>query len=409
MSESNNQERRNEITRCLELLSPSSSDDAKFVALMLLPRLLQQDEETTKIIFDAIDFKFLERLMRTERFTEENLPDYTLKTIAVHILSCFCAMDELLTKKQIHARIPTLSTLLPTNINEELAQDILKILLRLASAKQGLTQFINNKVVSNVLQRAKSSTNETRDMSLQVIYYTTTSVIADYHLFDSKIIQTFLLTTFGELSEILRTDQTMFKFNCLDIFVQIFTHMTDQVAQEMVLKDESQTNVWLQNAKYGLRDILRSKIGSEQRDKALSLIMLLLHYFDATWLFTPNISSKKDHHSVVENIDDFKFAVLVVQLACVEIRLMLDEISDKLEKKDFKPVERHEVMLPACYTILEKSIEHLSQIESSLEINENGNSTDPTKSKLDPELLLRLKSTMVETFRIIMEYLLNIK
>jgi hypothetical protein len=58
-------EPQNEIARCLDLLSPESSDDAKFVALMLLPRLLQQDQETVKLVFGAMDFIFLERLMRT--------------------------------------------------------------------------------------------------------------------------------------------------------------------------------------------------------------------------------------------------------------------------------------------------------------------------------------------------------
>ncbi|CAG8451880.1 11581_t:CDS:2, partial [Acaulospora colombiana] len=137
--------------------------------------------------------------------------------------------------------------------------------------------------------------------------------------------------------------------------------------------------------------------------------MLLLDHFGATWLFTSDISLKDDYYSTDDNLEDFKFAALVVQLACVEIRLMLDEVSDKLEKKDFSSVERHETMLPACYTILEKSIEYLSQVERLLDFDDKKDSADLTKLKLDPELLLRLRSTMIETFRIIMEYLLNVK
>ena len=59
------QEPRSEIIQCLDLLRSESSDDAKFVALTLLPRLLQQDQETVRLVFEAMDFKFLERLMRT--------------------------------------------------------------------------------------------------------------------------------------------------------------------------------------------------------------------------------------------------------------------------------------------------------------------------------------------------------
>lgn len=54
-----------EFEQCLELLN-SSSDDAKFAALMLIPRFLQQGtEKNVKTVFQAMDFKFLERLMRT--------------------------------------------------------------------------------------------------------------------------------------------------------------------------------------------------------------------------------------------------------------------------------------------------------------------------------------------------------
>ena len=66
-SETGGNEPQNEIIQCLNLLSPDSSDDAKFVALMLLPRLLQQDQKTVKLVFEAMDFNFLERLMRTSK------------------------------------------------------------------------------------------------------------------------------------------------------------------------------------------------------------------------------------------------------------------------------------------------------------------------------------------------------
>ncbi|RIB01424.1 Neurochondrin-domain-containing protein [Gigaspora rosea] len=277
------QEHQSEIDRCIELLNPSSSDEAKFVALTLLPRLLKQDKKNVELIFDAMDFKFLERLMRTGSVNDDNQPDFTLKSIAVNILSCFCTLDELLNKKQIHARIPTLASLI-TPDNEELTRDILGIFLRLSSANQG----------------------------------------------------------------------------------------------------------------------------SEQRNKALSLVMLLLYNFGAIPLFAPitsNLTLTQISKSATSDIDnEFKFSALVVQLSCVEIRLMLDELEQ--EKKDDQLNERLNVMLPACYTILEKSIEYLSHIESLLESQEE---VETTRVKLEPDVLLRLKGTMIETFRGIIEYLVDVK
>jgi hypothetical protein len=151
-------------------------------------------------------------------------------------------------------------------------------------------------------------------------------------------------------------------------------------------------------------------VDNEQRDKALSLVMLLLNHIGLKWLFSPTTGDLSLKQSSEKNIDDeFKFASLVVQLACVEIRLMLDELTERHEKQEFQLDKRHEVMLPTCYTILEKSIEYLSQIENLLESQTQETPIKLVVVNLDPELLLRLKGTMTETFRFIIEYLVDVK
>ncbi|KAF0484230.1 Neurochondrin-domain-containing protein [Gigaspora margarita] len=409
----NPQEHQSEIDRCIELLNPSSSDEAKFVALTLLPRLLKQDKKNVVLIFDAMDFKFLERLMRTGSVNDDNQPDFTLKSIAVNILSCFCALDELLNKKQIHARIPTLASLI-TPDNEELTRDILGIFLRLSSANQGSTYIIDDKVISKILQCITSFTNvEIQELALNVIYYTTTGVITsisqDQHISSSRtIIQGYISKIFKQLSDTFRINQNKLKFDLLQFFVQIFTQMSDQFVQDFLINDQSQTSILIQNFRHSLLEILSSKLGIEQRNKALSLVMLLLYNFGAIPLFAPitsNLTLTQISKSAASDIDnEFKFSALVVQLSCVEIRLMLDELEQ--EKKDDQLNERLNVMLPACYTILEKSIEYLSHIESLLESQEE---VETTRVKLEPDVLLRLKGTMIETFRAIIEYLVDVK
>ncbi|CAG8758612.1 31102_t:CDS:2, partial [Racocetra persica] len=392
----NQNENKSEIDRCIELLRPSSSDDAKFVALMLLPRLLKQEKENVILIFDAMDFKFLERLMRTESVNDDNLPDFTLKSIAVNILSCFCATDELLNRKQIHSRVPTLVSLISPN-NEELTRDILGILLRLSSVNQGLIYIIDDKFIVEI-----------QELALNVIYYTTigviTSISKDQSFPDSKaIVQRYIIIILKQLSEIFRINQDKIKFDLLQFFVNIFTRMSDQA-----INDKSQTSIWLKNFRHGLLAILSSKLGSEQRDKALSLVMLLLHHFGTISLLAPVTSNltltqiSKSAASDIEN--EFKFSALLAQLSCIEIRLMLDELEQ--EKKNDKLNERLDVMLPACYTILEKSIEYLSHVENLLESQEK---VETNRVKLEPDVLLRLRGTMTETFRAIIEYLVDVK
>lgn len=67
---SSNQDRSAEIDRCLSLIAPSQPDESKFVGMLLLPRLLQQNEpESVQRVFDGMNFKFIERLLRTSKYS----------------------------------------------------------------------------------------------------------------------------------------------------------------------------------------------------------------------------------------------------------------------------------------------------------------------------------------------------
>ncbi|CAJ0824166.1 7301_t:CDS:2, partial [Entrophospora sp. SA101] len=162
-----------------------------------------------------------------------------------------------------------------------------------------------------------------------------------------------MTSVLGEISELFKTNQEELKFQLLDFFHELFSR-------------------------------------NEERDKALSLVMLLLDRFGGRWLFSPNIDEDFSHKKLSkypkEKVnEDFKFAALVIQLACVEIRLLI---------------------VPVCYTILEKSIEYFSQFENYL------NSQDDNVEvaiKFDPEILLKIKGILTETFRAIIDNLLEFK
>ncbi|CAG8703942.1 16484_t:CDS:2, partial [Cetraspora pellucida] len=228
-------------------------------------------------------------------------------------------------------------------------------------------------------------------------------------LSDSKtIVQGYTFTIFKQLSETFRINQDKIKFDLLQFFGNIFSLMSDQFIQDFLINDKLQISIWLKNFRHGLLEILSIKLGSEQRDKTLSLVMLLLHHFGTTSLLAPvtsNLTLTQISKSAAGDIEnEFKFSALLTQLSCVEIRLMLDELGQ--EKKNVKLNERLDVMLPACYTILEKSIEYLLHVENLLEPQEK---VETNRVKLEPDILLRLKGTTTETFRAIIEYLAAVK
>lgn len=55
-----------EIDRCLSMIVPSASDEMKFVGMLILPKLLEQNNlQDIERVFKGMNFKFIERLLRT--------------------------------------------------------------------------------------------------------------------------------------------------------------------------------------------------------------------------------------------------------------------------------------------------------------------------------------------------------
>jgi len=97
--------REAQIMEILELLKPESTDEQKFVALLLLPRILDpNDKKVVMNVFHSMDFTFLTRLLVTTS-ENEHIPPETLRAIAIHIIECFAEYEELLAQKQLTSRI----------------------------------------------------------------------------------------------------------------------------------------------------------------------------------------------------------------------------------------------------------------------------------------------------------------
>ncbi|KAG9292111.1 hypothetical protein G9A89_005255 [Geosiphon pyriformis] len=407
-----------EIDRCLELLNPSTSDEEKFVALMLLPRFLQQNPGSITLVFNAMDFRFLERLLRTKSLSDVDSSENVLRGIAVQIISCFCSLEELISKKQIIARIPSLANLITSCNQPDLIKDVLKVFIRLSSEELALEQLIERENFSKILICfTESHDYEIQNLGLTLIRCIINTFVDStpygYIISNQDSINELLNTIIYTLSSSFQIIQGRIKFDILENLVLIFSSMSDQLGQRFWNLEHNEIPTWTLNIRNGLRDILGGKIGCEQREKGLILVNLLMCNFGAEWLFSPTLNSastKKIEKSPAYRIDDeSKFAVLVVKLACIEIRMILDQVAEQQQSETKQTTLQHEQLLAACYSILERTIEYLSQIGESLETDNEESDIHRFMTKFDPDLLLQLKSTMTETFRVILEYLVDIK
>lgn len=60
----NDKKTKDQIKKCMLLLKSHTKDEEKFVALLILPKLLDpNDKELMSIVYKEIDFVFLRRLL----------------------------------------------------------------------------------------------------------------------------------------------------------------------------------------------------------------------------------------------------------------------------------------------------------------------------------------------------------
>lgn len=89
---SSTRDRDAEIDRCLSMIVPSASDESKFVGMLMLPKLLDQNNtETVERAFKGMNFVFIERLLRTSmRKKKQQVNKHILKYSFLYRSLCEC-------------------------------------------------------------------------------------------------------------------------------------------------------------------------------------------------------------------------------------------------------------------------------------------------------------------------------
>ena len=140
-----------------------------------------------------------------------------------------------------------------------------------------------------------------------------------------------------------------------------------------VVGDRTQQEQWLKNIYCGLRDILQSKVTSEQRDPAIILVSELINVVGVQWMVDLAESGSQE------------LFVLCITMASIETRMILDgRVTDE--------VTSQATLLSSCYNILEKALGFvLERVSSS------------SSSQDDGALLNKINSCLMSVQRVVME------
>ncbi|KAI8148522.1 Neurochondrin-domain-containing protein [Fennellomyces sp. T-0311] len=415
---SSNAERSAEIDRCLTLISPSQPDESKFVGMLLLPRLLNHDQvDLVQHVFDGMNFKFIERLLRTSAVHSETgqVPEPVLREIAINVLASFARYESMASSKVMSDRIPALSTVLKANDESDGTKEALHILLCVSVTKEGLVRMLDPDVIKNVFELVVDTRNDQeQQLGLQLLQSTYTRAC---HMLNEKSIASLesalkysLQTLFTALSKILANNQDKLKFEALTMLSSVLPGVPSEQIMRKFKDDSGEDKVsrWLQDLRSGLRQILSSKLDVKYRDQSMVVIACLLNYFGPDWLFSSLRQTKserrKSEKKPAGTLDDpdVKFPVLLIHLVAVETRVMLDDIHERrMNLHNGEAVEvdlgretRQETMVPVCFEILENAIQYLS-----------ANYSEDQESGMDADVLLKIRTVLTDTMNIVMELL----
>ncbi|CAO3681775.1 unnamed protein product [Umbelopsis vinacea] len=350
------------------------------------------------------------------------VPETVMQEIAVSILSYFSTVKPLTTSEQLIARIPTLSALVRPSDPTEISKDVLMTIMRLATSEQALKTILDQQVLSRILLLLGSdATAEEQELAKQLVilvYGTAFNEIGSQQeqskALRASVLESLKYSFIPTLSSTLRLKQDTSKFVAVDVLHRVINECPTGILQELQIQERQRFDIWIESIRSGLRQILTSKTDSDRRDHAFSLTATLLRHIGPKWLFstlaktaklplmTPRQAEKRPESEkpIASNEAeiDARFPALLIQLASLEARLILDDLGDARRDANHKAIEpasssdRSVSMLPMFYQIVESAIRYLTDDDLALE-------------GTDIDLIFKIRQILTELFKAIIDFL----
>ncbi|XP_078682469.1 neurochondrin-like isoform X2 [Branchiostoma floridae x Branchiostoma belcheri] len=321
-----------DLDRCLQTLRQARSDSEQFAALLLVTKMVQAQETdaaTRRKIFDAVGFTFPNRLLKSGG------PEGDIyRALGVTIFSCFCTDSQLVLHHHVTSKIPLFNDIIiepPGSSADDqvthhtMVEDCYQCLLAIGATPAGRTQLINRDSVP-VLCQAVSKKMYGYGQAMQIMRQLLCEHGRELWNKHGDALTNLLTNMANEFSD--ADDISKFVL-CEDLVLLLSGRDKDS--------GDFLQYTWAEDVLTGLSDILGSYIGPEQRNPALELASLMLDHLGIEWAMSANV----------------KFVLLLVNLACVEVRMVLED-------PDVKQVLQKSSLMCACYNILESAIMYTS-------------------------------------------------
>lgn len=332
------------VKKCVAVLKASETDTEKLAALFMVTKLVKGNDcsaAVRKLLFEAIGFKFLKRLLLTSDV--QDCPPQIYKSVALSILSTFCKDPELAIDPELLANLQMFLDIVQTSDaadddNLIIVNEAYECLASIATTKQGLKALIDIGAVSKMCEIYTSQSFQT-DEALDLLVTLVTGNGPSCWEENPGAFHTLM----NKISLDCEVDQSERKFHLCDIMNGLLSSCKQDTATNF-----SEDTTWPASVYKALYDILTSKIGKAQRDPALKLASGMTGVMGPKW-------------TMMDEDNPRKFFLLIVQLACVEVRMQLED------KGGLKTAMNNADLVTACFLLIESAITFVANEHVELE------------------------------------------
>lgn len=336
------------IKKCIECLKDAKDDTQKFAALFMVTKLVKGKDcncAAKVALFEAIGFKFLKKLLKSDQVPDD-CPPAVYKSVSLTILSAFLQEEEIAIHKETLENIPLFLEIVQSADDDDNDDSLIVVseayscLQHIATFEPGQKALIDVGAVSifsSIYSNQSFQTDEALNLIVRLANQFGSSIWPEDPKPFNALIQRIGLD--------FETDHTERKYDLCNVLSSLLFNCR----HEIVVKNLSE-EIWPESLFKGLSDILKSKLGKNQREPALKLAGQAIDILGIEW--------------TLNDVDDPKtFFLLLLQLAAIEVRMQMDE-------KSFKAATANGDLITSCFIILELSVNYMATDQLDLDQKE---------------------------------------
>ncbi|PWW72699.1 DUF1941-domain-containing protein [Tuber magnatum] len=346
------------VEQCIAYLS-CKDDTSRFVGLAMLSSFLThiQDINVLARCWKSLNPRFLDRLLRSARDMVE---------LAVHVIHAFSTLlPDSAEEVSLVGRAPLLAEILP-GCSIITQATILQTLLVFSTGRKGSEVIVTIKDLSPLIKCSVE-----HEVAMQILQYSFVNSIPEPLLLKGPL-KRFLPSVCEDMLAMDKASRS-----------RILSFLSDLLARFPPELLPSDTN-WVRSAYAAIRVVITSGHSSHERSHCTKIAASLLHKYPPSLLFGPKALGKAPAN------EEKPFVYFFIQLVLIDLRASFPALLEQLATPSYESTAHR---LASDFDVLAAFLGYLLMVEDLGDI------------PITPDLLLKLKADIGETFGLTLEFL----